>query len=568
MSRESELNNLLQLYIGQYEEAAEITEGYSFDMPNVINKIELYRASKFKTGDKDSQGNKKYFFNIVNPQCGNATKNLDVDRSEIVVKPERKHDRTKAMLYNDRLKLWMKDNNIGILLNKIGEKLPPYGSVVLKKVGKTIKLVPMSKIMIEPALSNQDNNHDINSVFIIEEHNMSASDIQKMKKKGWDTDVVNEFVAQMRKDNKNTEVIYEMHTETQMDNEEDWENTVSFISESGKLFFIESEDKPKYKKLDLFTIEGRALGLGIIELLFDLQMRRNEMGNQKADSMRVTSKTIFQTQDGNIDGNMLTDLLNGDIIIADRPITQIDTTERNLGAYAQEEGNIIKDTRDLTYAQEIITGESLPSRTPFRLGVLQLQQASKIFEFIKENISMFLEEVFIEWIIPDFEEDIDKDLIFEIHDAKTLRNVVEGDVNRRLNEAIKKIVLSTGSFPTQTEIDVTREALMADADKPQFVETLKGYFKDFNKTLYIDMSGEQHNSAQEVETMTNMIQLMAQNPNIMQDPQLKDFLMAIAAKTGVDPSLLSSQQGNAVQPALNQVAPLGGQTPLAQNNQQ
>jgi hypothetical protein len=564
MSSQSELNSLLQLYKGQYEEPTEITEGYRFDMPNTINIIELYYASKFKTGDRDSQGNKKYFFNIVNPQCGNATKNIDIDRNEIKVRAERKKDRIKAMLYNDRLKWWMKEENIGVLLNKMSVNLPIYGSIVLKKVGDDIHLIPMSKIMMEPSLSNKDNTHDINSVFIIEEHNMSASDIAKMKKKGWDAEVVDRFIDQMRKDSKNTEIIYEMHAETPPE----YEPTMSFISERGDLFFKAKEDKAPYKKMDLFTIEGRALGLGIVELLSDLQIRRNEMGNQKADSMRVTSKTLFQTRDGNIDGNMLTDLLNGDIIVADQPITQIDTTERNLGAYAQEEQNIIKDTRDLSSAHEIVTGESLPSRTPFRLGAMQLQQASKIFEFIKENMSIFLQEVFEEWIIPRFEKEIDKDFVFEVYDAKTLRSVFETDVNRRINEATKRIVLETGSFPPKEEIDILKEALMADADKPKFVEILKGYFKDFNKTLFIDITGEQHNTAQEVETMSNMLQLMAQNPQIMQDEQLRSFLLGIAEKTGIDPSILPSSQGSAVQPALNQTAPLGGQVPLAQNPQQ
>jgi len=318
-----------------------------------------------------------------------------------------------------------------------------------------------------------------------------------------------------------------------------------------------------YKKLDLFKIEGRALGLGITEILFDLQIRRNEMGNQKADSMRITSKTLFQTQDQNIDGNILTDLLNGDIITNDQPITQIDTTERNLGAYAQEENNIKQDTRDLTSSQEILTGESLPSRTPFRLGALQLQQASKLFEFIKENNGIFVQEVFEEWVLDRFERDINKDFVFEIYDHKTLRAVVEADVNRRLNNAIAKIVLSTGAYPTKDEVSFIKEALMGDADKPQFVEIIKGYFKDFQKTLYIDVTGEQHNTAQEVETMTNMMQLLAQNPQIMQDPQLRDFLMAIAEKTGIDPSVLPNAAPAQAVP-LNQTAPLGGTTPLAQ----
>lgn len=561
MSRPEQLNDLLQLYIGQYKEPTEITEGYRFDMPATINLIELYHASKFKTGDRDSQSNKKYFFNITNPQCGNATKNIDIDRSNIQIKPERKKDRIKAMLYNDRLKWWMKKNNIGVLLNKLSEKLPIYGSIVWKKVGDDIMNIPMSKLMMEPSLSNNDNNHDINSAFIIEMHNMSVSDIKDMKE--WDKEVVKNVTAQMRKNKENTHLVYEMYTETPDDTDKNFELTVSFIDEDANKFFQEKVNKMPYKKLDLFKIDGRALGLGITEILFDLQIRRNEMGNQKADSMRITSKTLFTTQDQNIDGNMLTDLLNGDIITATQPITQIDTTERNLGAYAQEEANIKQDTRDLTSAQEILTGESLPSRTPFRLGVLQLQQASKLFDFIKENNGMFIEEVFEEWIIPRFEKETDKDFIFEIYDNKTLRAVVETDVNRRLNEGIAKIVLATGSYPPKQEVETLKVALMADADKPQFVEIIKGYFKNFEKTLYIDITGEQHDTAQEVETMTNMMQLLAQNPQIMQDPQLRDFLMAIAQKTGIDPSVLPTASP-AVAPALNQIAPLGGTTPLAQ----
>lgn len=558
-----EAYDLLQLYIGQYESPTEITEGYRFDMPNVINQIELYRASKFKTGDRDSQGNKKYFFNIINPQCGNATKNIDIDRNEIRVKAERKKDRVKAMLYNDRLKMWMKEKNIGVLLNKISEQLPIYGSIVLKKVGDDIKYVPMSRLMMEPSISNKDNKHDINSAFVIETHHMSATDIEKMKKKGWDSKVVNEFVKTMRDNKENTKVVYEMYAEVPPK----YDLSVSFLSADGDLFFQEKVDKMPYKKLDLFRIEGRALGLGIPEMLFDLQIRRNEMGNQKADSMRITSKTLFQTRDSNIDGNILTDLLNGDIIIADQPITQIDTTERNLGAYAQEEANIIKDTRDLTAAHEIVTGESLPSRTPYRLGVMQLQQASKLFEFIKENNGIFIQEVFEEWVLPRFEREIDKEFVFEVYDQKTLRAVVEADVNRRINEGIKKIVLTTGDYPSKQEVEVLRSALMDDANKPQFVKIIKGYFKDFKKHLYIDITGEQHNTAQEVETMNNMLQLMAQNPLVTQDEQLRDFLLAIAERTGIDPSLLPSQQGNAQQPALNQVAPLGGQVPMAQAQQ-
>jgi len=45
----------LNKYLADYEEEVDITENYKFNLKETINKIELYNASKFLSGDSDSQ---------------------------------------------------------------------------------------------------------------------------------------------------------------------------------------------------------------------------------------------------------------------------------------------------------------------------------------------------------------------------------------------------------------------------------------------------------------------------------------------------------------------------------
>ena len=308
---------------------------------------------------------------------------------------------------------------------------------------------------------------------------------------------------------------------------------------SYKVLFKQATDEIPYKKVDFLTINGRAQGLGIAEMLFPLQERRNEMGNQKADSMRLSSKTLFQTRDKNISGNMLTDVLNGDIFNVQSEITQVPTEERNLGAYQQEENNVKQDIRDNANAQEILTGENLPSRTPFRLAALQQQNAGKLFEFIRENMGMFFEEVIKEWIVPEFEKSIDKDHVFQIYSRETLREVVKEDVNRRINEGIKKQVMITGRFPSQQETEVLAQVLQAKAeDGEKFAEIHKGYFKNFDKDLDIDVTGEKHDKQSKLETASSFMQLLAQNPAAMEDPRLRPLFEEIASLSGLNPGVV------------------------------
>lgn len=571
----------LQTYLDDYEQSVTISKGNDFNLKDTIEKIELYRASKFASGDRDSQGNKKFFFNIVNPQCGNVTKNIDIDRSNIRAVAENGKDAVKSMIYTAELKQWMKDSKFGSLLNKVSEFLPVYGSVILKKVGTDVTFIPIRSLKFDPAISNKKASFDIQSPYIIEEHHMQPDEIEKMDK--WDKEArkeVVDFFREKQEANKITDaLVYEFYAE--FPNKElglkgdGYSKGVKYIAYGeyidekkktqifAKELFAKKVEKFPYKKIDYFRIEGRALGLGVIEMLFDSQYRWNEMANQKANSMKLSSKHLFQTRDDTVEDNIMSDLLDGDIIKVRSEITPIATEERNLGAYSQEERNIMDIVRSNANAFEVMTGESMPSGTPFRLGAMLNQNAGKLFEFIRENLGLFLEEVITEWVLPEFEKKATVEHIFELYDSETIELIVERDANRRINEAIKNYVINNGTSPTKQEVEIIKEHEMSNRKDVQFVKIIKGWLR-FDKTIRIDPTGEQTNTQQKVESISNFIQLLAQNPAVMTDPRLKKMLDKLAEEVGLSPALLAG--GPQMQPSLAELGAgpgVGSPTPGA-----
>jgi len=564
-----------------YEQSVTISKGNYFNQKETIEKIELYYASKFISGDIDSQGNKKFFLNITRPQCGNVTKNIDIDRSNINVTAEDGNDYIKSMIYTAELKQWMKDSKFGTLLNKVSEFLPVYGSVILKKVKDEVVFIPVRSLKFDPAMSNKVSSYDIQSPYIIEEHHMQPAEMEAMK--SWDKEAVAEgaeFIRKQQKDNGSMDaLVYEQYSE--YSNEElglpgdGYSKGVQFILYGtyideqrneqvfSKVLYSKSVKKFPYKKLDYLRIEGRALGLGIVEINFDAQYRWNEMENQKAVSMKIGSKHILQTLDDTVEDNIMSDMLDGDIIKVRQLITPIALEERNLGAYSQEEQKIQDSIRSNSNSFEVMTGESMPSGTPFRLGSLLNQNAGKLFEFIRENYGLFLEEVITEWVLPEFEKIVNKEHIFELFDTETIELIVERDANRRINEAIKKYVIKTGTFPTKQEVSVIKEHETGNVKDVQFTKIVDGYLK-FDKTLRVDPTGEQVNTQQKVESLSNFIQLLAQNPQAMQDPTMKKMLQRLAEEVGLSPGMLNGSP--AQQPSLGELGAgpgVGSPTPNA-----
>lgn len=572
---------ILQSYLDDFDQPVRISDGYDFVQPDMVARIELYRASQFASGPMDSQGNKKYFFNILNAQVGNATKNIDLDTKDILIRSEDGADRMKAMLARELLMKWMADHKFGVLLNKLSEYLPAYGSFVVKKTPEGINYVPLKRLRFDPAIEDLQK-----SPYIIEELYFQPYELEKMKDKGWSSECIDEIIDAARKAKEPQICVYEVHAEFPNEilgrGKNGYSRAVCYISTVGDVRKLDSqnptptevlyskvEEEYPYKKLNYINIDGRALGLGIYEMNLDAQERWNEIQNQKSSSMKISSKKLFWTADEMVESNVLTDLLNGDVIKSKNGLNPVATEERNLAAYNQEQSIIMDSVRSNSNAFEVLTGEGLPSGTPYRLGALMSQNAGKLFEFIRENIGLFIQEIVEDWILPDFKKEIVKEQIFEIFDADLIDELMTSDINRRLNEALKKFVMIHGTYPSQDEVELLRGKMKDMTRESEFVKVIDG-FLNFDFGIKVVVTDENYNVNARVETTSNMIQLLAQNPQIMQDPQLKKLVLSMAEDTGLSPRLLSGTGAPVAQaPALNQIGGmnasgmLSGSSPLA-----
>ena len=126
------------------------------------------------------------------------------------------------------------------------------------------------------------------------------------------------------------------------------------------------------------------------QLLFDVQTRANEIGNQIARGLEWASKTVFRSSDKVIAQNILTDLSNGDIIKSN-DLQQIETRMQGLDQLIADWNRNLQVADQLANSFEIVTGEAMPSGTPFRMGALLNVNATKLFDFIREKLGLALQ---------------------------------------------------------------------------------------------------------------------------------------------------------------------------------
>jgi len=533
-----------------HNKEVEITRGYIFRYQNLIRKIELYRSSKFISGERDSEGYKKYFFNVCNPQAGNVTKFIDLDVKDVLFRSKAGQDRLKTTILTEAFRYYAKKEKFGLLLNEISEQLPIWGHVILRKYKDKIKRLHLRDVFWDQSVK------DIHSSpYLIFRHYFQPADLDKMKAKGWNKASIDKINEEGRKAKVSDILVYEYMAEfpnawvgkkgsgytrgvvflatnqNQINYNQDHRHGQRRISIKEVLFAQPIEEYP-VKELKMFEVEGRAIGLGVFEMLFDVQERSNEITNQRASSMRMSTKSIFQTRDSLVQSNIMDDVLNGEIMKVQSEITPIQNQEKNLQAYQQEDESLLRFTRNIANAQEVLTGESLPSGTPFRLGALLQQNASALFGYIREKYGLFVKEIVEDWILPDFTPEALKKQILEVQNQDLIEQINERDINRRVNDSIKGFVLKNGYYPRQSEVETLKNFMRTQQEPVKFMDIAKDYLK-VEYDVDVVVTDEQENTAQKVESLTNTIQLLAQNPNAMVDPGLKKVLNELLELTGV-----------------------------------
>jgi len=583
-------NLLSQMKKNFIDRKIEMMPGLLFNQYEMLKTIHFYINSKFEGGDIDENGNDRFFHNLINHRNTHSTKNIDLDTKDLRVTSDLDGKEWATEILRMELREWAREAKFAMTLNQLAEDLPKFGSVVWKKViceekerGKVERKVVIKNVDLRDLLVDQTVDCLKESQIVAERMVMSAKEIYDKIADGWDEEEVKLLLqgSPVKKDQymksgasvdnsasySLTDVlpsqdVYEvwgwiprqyLPEKFRPENCDLKENLYVMAivggvdgSVSARTLFCEEakEENFPYKDVHMRKTPGRWLGIGNTELLIPLQIRANELVNRFFMALRLGSVHLFQTRGQLSHKNLLQDVQDGDIIESSHPIESIQTEIRAFNQY-QNEMQMIEALADrICNTPEVVTGESMPAATPFRLGAQLGTSAAKIFDFIRENCGIFVGDVVREWVLEDLNEHLTSEHVLSLIGTTEELEAFQTSYRKSvLYEQVKKYVLDTGYLPAEDEFKVAEKALsdqMKSNDKKIKVEQafLDDEFLD-NVQIVVDPTGETEDPQVKVETLGNVLQIISSNPMIMQDPNTKWIVAKLLESSGISPMRLA-----------------------------
>jgi len=539
-----------------------IVPGYNFSQIDTIKKINLYYASKYESGNEDELGY-KFFFNIGKPKVKNAGKNIDVGTKDVLFKAIDGRDRRRAWVMRRDGREWMREQKLGKIFNKMAMSCPKFGSIVAKRVqgDKIFSLVDLRLLKNDPTAEN------LNDSWVIESHYYTPRELRRMAGP-WDSKnielAINSFtkhkkenyVDSERTDNDNTmgKAKYIHVREFYDDVPESWvkkngkpdkyvqgqiicilpepglggnEQNKSEKDQEGLILYTNPVGKKEdlYKECHYDREDGRWLGIGEIENNFETQLLKNENINQIVLANQLASLIILATDDKKFARNILTSTINGDVLRLSGQLQRIPTEVRNAGVHNLLSEEIERLSNTLSNSFESTTGESMPSGTPLGLGVMMNQQAMKLFNFVRENFGLFLEEIFNDWVVPKLEKDLSAEHILEITSQEEMEWLFNEYKKDDLWEMIKK-TLKDGKWPTQGEMEVVKQVLQSRQESKEslYLKLPKSFYKGFRKSTEVRIVNESFDMQEQIANLATILQMSGGNAQILNHPAFQKML--------------------------------------------
>lgn len=578
----------------------QISKYVSVSFYDDLNQIDAYLNSKHISGDKDSLDRDKPFFNICIAARNIWFRATDIDRKNIRVKATKSKDVIKSFLATVHLQNFMTKANFGQFLNDWGLGLANYGSYVSKFIEKDGELyamaIPWNRLIVDSV--DFENNPVIE---IIE-----LTPAQLRQRKGYDKDLVEkliktavsrETISKEKKDNKSDYIkLYEVHGELPLSYlTGDEEDKDEYVQQMHVISYVASKEKGKWDDFTLVSgrekqspyiithllkSDGYVLGMGAVKSLFEAQWMVNHSIKEIKDQLDLASKLILQTADSNYaNRNVLSSIETGDILVykEDMPITEVANTSHDitsLQAFGQQWQAL---AQSISSTPDIMRGENMPSGTAFRQALVVQQESHSNFEIMVENKGLAIEEMMRRFIIPFLKKKMDTaEEVSATLDAYGIDKIdemyIRNESTRRAKQRIVQRVIE-GQYPTPDEalmIKGSEEANilseLKDMGEHRFYSpseiNWKEEMKDLEWEIEVEITNENVDKQAKLDTLSTVLQTIAANPMILQDPNAK-FVFNKILETAGGISPLEIQGKTTQQPAM----PLQATQMVGGNNQ-
>ncbi len=562
-----------------------------WSMHDTIETIDAYLNSKHKSGSKDSIGREKPFFNIVSAVANIWFRSTDIDRKNIKFFSSDSSSVLLAFVASVLLHNWMRKERFGVFLNEWGRALAKYGSAVSKWVEKDGKLhvhvVAWNRLIVDSV--DFDASPKIEKFYLTPDQLIRAATPGDEKYQGYNLDQAKALIQaqtsrrtldKQRQDTMQGPEgfieLYEIHgampdsflddnNETP-DGDEPTKYTqqmhvVSYVEEKTDEYIdfslYKAEEKSDPYRIDhLIREDGRTLAIGAVEYLFDAQWMANHTMKNWKDQLDIASRLIFQTADQNfVNRNVLSAIESGDILIHQKemplelvPNAGHDVT--NLEAFWAQWKSV---TEDITSTPPALRGQLGGGRQAAALQSMLAQQAGSLFELMTENKGLAIEDMMREHVIPHIKKQLNHgdeiqaildDAAVSQIDSMYLPSAAAKRFNKRTIDNVlnKKHSLANPApqFNPQAEQQDIKTQLASLGNtrffKPDEVgsQTWKKLLEYFDwDNIIVDVTGEDIDSKEVMQTLSMVLQTVAGNPAILQEPNAKMLFSKILTATGI-----------------------------------
>jgi hypothetical protein len=370
-----------------------IENGWYWSFLNHVRRSFLYKNSQFE--DDNDDRSERPFKNITRPILNVQYRTEGFDVKDIEIYVDNPDEYYKSFLVKKFYQKWALEHEMDTFIDELVESFVDYGGALVKKT-KNIR----PEIVDLRTIAFCDQSDILAGPFAIK-HFFSPRQLEDMKANGWGTigaeiDVDRlieraENAKKLRAESGTVKTpgkyleIYEVHNVCEMDYDPISGDTTQMMyivayyedeqgKKNGTILFSTPEPKLPFKFIKRDPIQGRALGWGGVEELFEPQMWTNYAEIHMAGMLRQASKVVYLSTDPRFKNQNIGLTDNGQIldIQPNTDIRQLDTVPRNLTAF----GNFVieqhEHAMEMGSASDISLGQQPTSLDRFYLCQLVL----------------------------------------------------------------------------------------------------------------------------------------------------------------------------------------------------
>ena len=552
-----------------------IVDNYEWNMAKHVKLTTLYLNSRYETGDQDN----KPFKNIILPKINLEHRAVEFAVKEIDFFVDDADQYYKSFLVRKYHEKWARVNDLAGFLDEMTEQYTDYGGTLVEKIKSAVpNVVPFQEL----AFCDQTS---ILSGPICKKLQYTPDKLKEMEDKGWGKfgTTIDELITLAQNSKTTTQVqgktietpmkyieVYDLYgvlpakylidaeDENVQVNEHDYINQQQVIAfykdhtgeRQGVTLFKGKAKKGRYKFYKRDPIFGRALGRGGVEELFEPQVWVNYSEIQKKELLDQASKMIYQTTDGQFHvRNNLSLVEQGEVFVTKdgSTLNQVNTSPINITAFENALASWDATAKEIAAAYDSISGADSKAGTPFRLGLLQNQEAHSLHQYRKGKLGgQFLPEIYRDWIIPEIQRDLasgDSQFMANLS-LEEMQAIADQVVTSTVNKAIVQKILS-GNILDYGEVDAMKETykeIFFKKGNKKFFKIFKDELQGLPIDIEVNVTGEEKNKALMAEKMGAVFSQIAQNPALLDDPRMSKLFNEILEASGLSPLAYSTKK--------------------------